>query len=147
MSQNTEPLISIDELRDKARQVLKHRQLLDEMKSQMSEVQEQYEDAKIEFSQMLDRAGMERYDIDGSTISISERTSVRVPADESDRQAFFDYLRSQGIYERMITVNSRTLNSWYRGEEEAKARDGIFDFQVPGINQISTYRELTIRKR
>ena len=46
----------------------------------------------------------------------------------------------------MITVNSRTLNSYAKQEEELAEEEGDFDFQIPGLEKSEPLEKLVIRK-
>src|SRR3990167_8722461 len=80
------------------------------------------------------------------TIFRVDKFSVKVPKTPEERDAFFKYLKERGLFESMITVNSQTLNSWH-SEELAQAKlNGEIDFKVPGLNEVTLYSRLGLRK-
>lgn len=82
---------------------------------------------------------------DGMAV-ISYKTSVKTPKTPEHRAAFFAYLKEQGLYDAMISVNSQTLNSLYKeGLEQAK-NDGKDDYQIPGITEVTINPSLSFRK-
>lgn len=89
---------------------------------------------------------MQSYKSPHGTCSLSFRTSVKIPRTAEDREAFFSYLKSKGLYDTMIGVNSQTLNSFYKSEIEAAKERGDADFNVPGISEISVNQILSFRK-
>lgn len=77
---------------------------------------------------------------------ISHRMSVKLPATPEDRQKFFDYLKGRELFDNMISVNSQTLNRFYKDEfAEAKER-GDFDFEIPGIGPATVVETLSVKK-
>lgn len=86
------------------------------------------------------------YDSELGKIILTTRFSVTVPkGDEKER--FFTYLKDRGIFEDMATVNSQTLNAWYRSEMDQAKENGDFDFQIPGIKEPMAYEQLQLRKK
>jgi predicted nucleic acid-binding Zn-ribbon protein len=80
------------------------------------------------------------------TISIKNNKSVAQPETIEEKLRFFEYLKEQGLFEAMVSVNSRTLTSWVGKEVEAKEKQGVFGWVPPGLKAISTYPSLSIRK-
>lgn len=87
------------------------------------------------------------YQSESGTVYISHRMSVTVPKLPEDREAFFSYLKNVGLYESMITVNSQTLNSFYKAEFEAAKESGRgLDFAIPGIKEAKINEVIGFRK-
>jgi hypothetical protein len=79
--------------------------------------------------------------------SISKRLSVKTPKSEDDRKKFFEYLKEKGVYDHLITVNSMTLNSYYKEEFAAAEQRGDADtFTIPGITEVTIQPILSFRK-
>ena len=79
--------------------------------------------------------------------SLSFRTSVKTPKTDEDRSKFFEYLKSKGIYDAMISVNSMTLNSWYKEEFAGAEQAGTADtFEIPGLTEVTVSPILSFRK-
>lgn len=93
----------------------------------------------------LTELNMESYKSPHGGISISHRSSVKLPQGE-DRQRFFNYLKQKGLYDTMIGVNSQTLNSFYKSELKAAQDRGDADFNVPGINEVTLTPVLSFRR-
>jgi len=94
---------------------------------------------------MLETLGKTSYKSDNGTFSYKEEYSYRVPKDLASRDLFFKHLRDKGIFEEMITVNSRTLNSWAKLEEIAAEKEGNIDYQVPGIEKSEPSMKASMR--
>ena len=55
--------------------------------------------------------------------------------DDIAREKFFNYLKGKGVFEQMITINSRTLNAFAKVELETANEEGVLDFQIPGLTK------------
>jgi len=80
------------------------------------------------------------------TILRVKRFTVKHPKDPENKGKFFEYLENKGVLESMVTVNSQTLNSWYKQEMEAAVESGNVDFSVPGLEPPQYLEYLTMRK-
>jgi hypothetical protein len=82
------------------------------------------------------------YSSPSGKIYVSHKSSVKVPQG-LEREAFFEYLKDRGIFENMITVNSATLNSWYK-EETSNLETGVL--LIPGLGIPTIIPTLNFRK-
>ena len=71
-------------------------------------------------------------------------STFKTPKTPEQKELFYSYLKERGIFDSMISVNSRTLNSWAKQEEEANAH--IINFQVPGLEKGTPETVATMRK-
>ncbi len=81
------------------------------------------------------------------TVSIVHKKSISQPGSFEDKLQFFEYLKEQGIFEQMVSVNSRTLQSWVGKEIEAKEKEGVLGWLPPGIKEPVEYQEVRLTKR
>ena len=75
-----------------------------------------------------------------------QKSSVKVPKDPEAKAQFFAYLEAKGIKEDLLTVNSMTLNSFYKAEKEAAIAAGAEEFSIPGLEAPTAYFQLQMRK-
>lgn len=102
-----------------------------------SELLKKYEETEAAIMSALRDAGKTKYHVDGvGTIYIITKSTVTVPGNPESKKKFFQYLRGKGedVLWSLVTVNSQTLNSWFRKEEELAEGRGEVGFQIPGIN-------------
>lgn len=83
----------------------------------------------------LEQAGRERYQSPAGTFWFKYESGFKVPKDAQSRERFFTFLKEKGVFDQMITVNSKTLNSWAKKEEEIAQDSGELDFEIPGIEK------------
>ena len=104
------------------------------------------EDAEAKMLELLEKAGLKNYRSPHGLASISFRTSVRVPADPEAKQKFFDYLKGEGDFDNLITVNSQTLNSYFKEKQALAISLGKEEFSIPGIDHVNVTPILSFRK-
>ena len=98
--------------------------------------------------QMLE-AGKVKYFVEGvGTVSLSEKKSIKVPKTNEDKTLFFAYIDDkygEEFAKSLVTINSRTLNSFYN--EEAAKIEGPEELRMPGIEPPTSYVSLSFRKK
>lgn len=102
------------------------------------------EQVDLEILEALKQAGKSKYHVDDlGTVSIDSKAIVRVPSNLEAKKKFFDHLHevmSEDAMFSLLTVNSNTLNAWYKSALDEASSKGILGFSVPGIEQ-PTMRE------
>lgn len=78
--------------------------------------------------------------------SLSFRTSVKTPKTPEQKKAFFDYLKSIGRYDELVSVNSQSLNSFYKEQLELAKEEGKEDVEIPGLTEVSINPNLSFRR-
>lgn len=124
-----------------------------ELKKQKEEFEMQAESVGAELQEVQKQLLVYMADFDktsyksrfGNIIRV-QKTSVTVPKDPEAKAAFFKFLESRGIKDDILTINSQTLNSFYRAEKEAAIASGAEEFSLPGIAPPTVYETLQMRK-
>lgn len=94
----------------------------------------------------MEKTGISKFSLDGvGTIFQRETMSVKTPKAPEEKEAFFQYLKNIGEYDALITVNSQSLNSWFRMKQEAAKERGEV-FSPPGLELPTTFKQISIRK-
>lgn len=138
---------ALEKLTRAAEEIVARKRALAHAEALYDKEKAEYEKRCGEFQAMLEACGLYGFDHPLGKFTLVSRTSVKVPKTEEERAEFFEYLRSRGIFDSMITVNSQTLNAWYRAEEEAQLASGVVDFQVPGLAPPVTFTQMQVRMR
>ena len=93
---------------------------------------------------------MTSFRVDGvALISVSEKLTVKTPKRPEDKVAFFNYLKETKGEEVMLhyqTVNSQSLNSFFKAEMESKTDEEKLTFNLPGIEAPSMVKKPSVRK-
>ena len=133
-------------LLEKAQQINDLRTIEASIAAEKREASAKLETAESEMLEMLHDQGMTNFKCVEGTFFISHRTSVKTPKTPEQREAFFSYLRAQGLFDSLISVNSQSLSKLYKeGLEEAK-KQGQKDFNLPGITEVSFSEILCVSK-
>ena len=84
------------------------------------------------------------------TVVRSTRYTVRTPKTIEEKTAFFEWLnesKGREVYWTYVSVNSQSLNSFYKAEMEAAKEANDFDFKIPGIGEPEATPVLSKRKK
>lgn len=120
---------------------------VDLLEAQLKEKQKRFGDLLAKVQSVMEATGLDKFHVAGYGLIYSvNRFTVTMPKDAASKELFFDYLKSQGAYEGMITVNYQTLNGWYKKELEAALENGVSDFKVPGITEAKYVKTLSMKK-
>lgn len=138
--------VSVEKVKELAAKLWRARELRDEKAEEAKVYADEYRALEETMLKVLDACELERFDSEHCTISVASRSSVRVPKTREDKEAFFSYLRARGVYDDLVTVNSQTLNAYYREEEEKAVAEGAIEFSIPGLSA-TPYQTLQVRKR
>lgn len=98
----------------------------------------------VDYLKELDRKS---YSSPIGTFSIVSSWRVPTPKEDSDKEAFFNYLKEKGIFLQMASVHSQTLNSFYKKELEAAQEKGDVGFNIPGIGPPTLYETVRLKPK
>lgn len=101
---------------------------------------------QLKMQALLEEAELDSFKSSEGTIYINERKSFKIPVEPENRAAFFEYLKSQGAYDALVSVNSQTLNKFCNEEMDRALKNGDVTFKIPGIGDPAIFREVRMRK-
>ena len=93
--------------------------------------------AKVVF--YMEKYNKEKHISESGTLSMQEKRSVKLPVGD-EKVKFFNYLKVKGIFEGMVSVNSKTFNSFYKAEEDAHKDDPAWS--MPGVEMPITIKKI-----
>ena len=137
--------VTVETFETLCRELKEKRDLYEFKKREASEVNSEVEAIENKLAECLHESGKDSYKSEFGTVGLSFRTSYRVPQGEG-REEFFNYLRSRGVFDGIITVNSQTLNSWARKEIEAAQEKGEV-LEIPGLGDPTITPTISFRKK
>lgn len=122
-------------------------------RAQKKEAEARVKDIETEISkrankiiEFLTEYGMKNFDGPFGKVSVMNRYSVRQPNTPENKEAFYNYLKEKGDFDHLISVNSRTLQSYVKHEIEAQKQEGNFDFVPPGLEKPEIVQTISLRK-
>lgn len=137
MSDNKEFKELITKLFEKRDEIEKQEESLSGLNRELKEIESKI----INIMEALD---MTSFDLNDRKLSRVSKKSFKQP---EDKAAFFDYLKREGSFEALVSVNSQTLNAWLKGKiKDAEDRGEFFDLP-PGITEPTPYTILQVRKK
>ena len=102
--ENTE--VTLDKINGLGLEIKRIREAKDDLKKKLEYLNGQLRELETEFIAYLEANGMDKYSVPGyGTAYLQERLSYKVPKEPEQRQKFFDFLKSRGVYEDMVTVH------------------------------------------
>lgn len=138
--------VTIEQLEEKAAELRELHDRYDLLKIDMEKLNEKEEKIQRELMGLLEAAEITSYKSKSGLVVMSTLTSVAVPKDKGSKEQFFNYLKEKGIYDEVVNVNSKWLNSYYKKENESAAERGELFFSIPGIGQPFQKSRLSFRK-
>lgn len=127
--------ITVAELEDAIAECFRLKGIHSDKKDEASAAWTAYEEKQNRVRGMLESLKKTSYKAKAGTFSFSLQDSYKTPKSLEQKEAFFAYLKERGIFDEMITVNSRSLNSYASSEIEAQYDVGNFDFTIPGLEK------------
>lgn len=94
----------------------------------------------------LDLLELENIRAHGLLFYRETKSSVQTPKTPEDKEKLFEFLRKKGIFLEFASVNSQSLNSLYKSLSEEAAKNGNYDFKLPGVGEATMYTSLKLRK-
>jgi len=134
----------LDQLVEEMFKARREYQDADKVKKALGEKMDELEGKVVDALTSLEK---DNWDSSSCKVSISHRTSVRVPKEREEKLAFFSYLQEKGVFEDMVSVNSNTLNAYYKEQLEQALEQGDVDFRIPGIGEASIKKTLQVRAK
>ena len=135
-----------DNINTLASSLVSLKQEIEEKKAQLKQLQESFDKTSQDLIALCESLEVDSFNAHGFTFYTQNKESVRIPKDEESKAAFFEWLKEQGLFDSMISVNSQTLNSLYRAKSEEALKEGVLDFRIPGIDEPTTYKQLGMRR-
>jgi hypothetical protein len=136
--------MEISELQDICKQVFDQRELTDNAKKLYSDENARLDALEAKLLAALEENKLKSFQSEFGKIETRQRMSVKIPQAEN-REVFFNYLKEKGQFDALITVNSATLNSWYKQENENAINNKKLFF-VPGLELPTATTILVLKK-
>lgn len=141
--------ITVEELEAHCKSIADLRNEIDADKAALSKKSEQLEEMELKAIAMLKDLNKTSYKSNHGQIIRTEKWRVNLPQSDEDRAAFFQYLKDKGLFDKMISVNANTLNSFWKQEFEnvkENAPEEALTFSIPGIGEPKLHETLSFRR-
>lgn len=138
--------ITVEELESAIQDCFDLKSVHDAKKDEASEAWDKYSEKQNRVRGMLESLNKTSYKASAGTFSFSLTDSYKTPKTLEQKEAFFTYLKEKNIFDEMITVNSKSLNSYAAKEIELQYDQGNFDFTIPGLEKGEPAYRCSLRK-
>lgn len=143
------PPPSAKELNELTDRIFQQRKLVEAAEEALAKVNSQLLQLEQKALAYLEQSDLTVFRGNAGTISVAEKWSYALPQGE-DKALFFEYLKSQGIFERLATINHNTYNSYIKEElEKIQAEQGDeagMHYKLPGVPEPKIHRYLQRKK-
>ena len=139
--------LTIKELNDICESMYRLKAEIADLEAKASEKNDAYKELEAKVLATLEAHNLSNFDSASGKIIRQGRLSVKQPADPEAKKKFFDYLREKGIFEEMVSVNSKTLTAYVKKEIENAEAEGKIGFVPPGLETPSRHYYLALRKK
>lgn len=144
VAEPTSPSVKeMNELADKIAQLRDDESAASDVKKKITANLEAAENRMVE---LLLENNLTSYRAPSGLAGLSFRTSVKTPKTPEQRKAFFDFLKSIGRYDELVSVNSQSLNSFYKEQLELAKEKGQDDIEIPGLTEVTINPNLSFRR-
>lgn len=120
---------------------------LDDIEQVKKAKEARYKELAATLKSTLELLDVEKLEAHGFLFYKKNSTSVKLPETMEQKQALFEYLRTLGLFDEIVSVNSRTLNKLYKDQAELAAKEGNFDFKIPGVGEPTSFTTLELRRK
>lgn len=140
--------VTMQELDTLGQIIFRQKTLCEEKEKDLDVSKAQLHKMQLKMISVLEKFGRTNYAIPGAgTLIKTQRLTVSLPKTPEDKDAFFAYLRDRKIFDDIVSVNSMTLNAFYKKEFDIAAEEGrAVGFKIPGISEAKTVVTLNVRK-
>lgn len=137
-------VVTVEEVKQMIERLSEERLRYDIKKAELSKQGEAVDTLEGLIISTLESLNLKSFKSDIATVDIAYRTSVKLPQDQ-EREKFFAYLKEIGAFDALISVNSNTLNGWYKKEAEKASKEHRL-LRIPGLDMPTTSPILKMRK-
>lgn len=137
--------VTLEEIEALGKKIVAARAEVDRVADIKKELEQNVLDLELKMLEILHETGRTNFPLaDGTSVYINRRLSFTIPKTPESKVEFFNYLRSKGVFENLITVNHQTLNSFCKAETEAALARGELP-SIPGIAPPTEYESIGVR--
>lgn len=123
--------ITVDQLRQKVDEFLSLKEKVKNLKSEISDLEKQIHPVEFELDQIMKDMDLKRFEGKLGKVSRVELDYVSTPQGD-DKDAFHAFLKAEGIYDLMVSVNFQRLNSFYNDRLRLAIEEGK-ELHIPGL--------------
>lgn len=140
--------ISIKEMDDNLAHLRKLKDEYEEKSAESKMAYAKLKEQEAKVIDMLERSGKKKYVSDFGNATLVQELSVKTPKTPEQKRAFFEWVEKnlgEDARDVYMTVNSRTLNSFYKEQSQLAAERGEV-LNIDGLEEPTSHTKLSFRK-
>ena len=140
--------VSVSQIRELMEHYAATRADYEAKKAESNKAYDEVKKLQMDIVNILNDANLKSFKVDGlGTVTKKVKTSVTTPKTIEDKKAMFAHFKEQGedTFWTYATVNSQSLNSYYRNMSQEAAERGE-TFNIPGVGEPTMMEEISFRK-
>ncbi len=127
--------MTVKELDELIQKLYEQDKKIDDKKAELTELNKEYTRLEFRAAAHLKELGRDNYASEFGKVEFKEEWRVKMPTEDIKTKEFLSYLKSNDLFDQMVTVHAQKLKAWYNREwEAAKERGEGMEFSVPGID-------------
>lgn len=139
--------ITAENFQEVCKELFKRKQEHQQISEEEKKASKHFEELKMRVLTYMEEHEKEKEHVKGfGLVYTIDRFTVPTPKTIEDKKALGKNLQKRGIFWEMFSVNSQTLNSFYKTEMEAAIARGEKDFSLPGIAEPTYVKNIGLRK-
>ena len=139
--------VTVAELSNACEQMYKLKEEIKNLEASIKDKQEIYSDIERRVLATFEAHNLSNFECSAGKVIRSNRVSVKQPSSPEAKAEFFAYLKGKGIFEEMVSVNSKTLSAYVKREIEQAELDGKMGFVPPGLEAPTRFEYVALRKK
>lgn len=140
----------LKEFTELTQSIWEQKAVVENIKDRLADEQKKLSELQNKALKKLEAAEVDKFSIPGmGTIYKQKNFSVKVPKDPSDKQNLFNYIETKkgaDVLFNMLSINSRTLNSFYKEERNNAVERGDIEWNLWGVSEPEVFYKLGMRK-
>jgi len=146
------PKVEVAELQALMQACVDQQEVVDAAEKVFENEKARLSELKFKLTKMLGSCGMRTFTFGDKVCTIAKTVTLKNPQGDA-KLAFFEELKKRGQFDDLISVNSKTLNAWYKKEFGVSIDDqGEIVYEngvpeVPGLEFPTITEQLRITKK
>jgi len=142
--------LQLQEFKDLVEEMWKFKAFVDAEEVNLKNHKENLDKMKVEILAYLDKTDLASFDSISCKVIKANMSSIATPKTIEDKKALFGYIAHKYGDDALtgyLSINSQSLNKFFKMEDEQAAKEGNFDFVMPGVAAPVHYTQLRVNKK
>jgi hypothetical protein len=119
----------------------------DRAEAEFEAIKAEYNDCAEKLLKLFEATETQSLTAHGFTFYIHSEETVTTPKTPEEKEQLFSFLKDRGIYDDMISVNSKTLQTLYRTCAKEALEKGVVEFRLPGCGEPNEKSSIRLRRK